>query len=95
LSGEYEAKAPSEAPGTFAPPADEVRREMLRLELAALEAEVQARQAEAVALAVAASEGRPSEAGDAAEVGDSEPGPTESAAEGAVEHAIGEEPREG
>lgn len=51
LSGEYQAEAAAEPPGTFAPPADDVRREMLRLELAALEAEVQARLAEAAVLA--------------------------------------------
>lgn len=53
LSGEYQPEPAAEAPGTLAPPADEVRREMLRLELAALEAEVKARQAEAAALTVA------------------------------------------
>jgi len=45
LSGEYETPAAPEPPGTLAPPAAEVRREMLRLELAALEAEAQARRA--------------------------------------------------
>jgi hypothetical protein len=50
LSGEYEADKPDAAPpGTLEPPDEAVRREMLRLELAALEAEVLARQAEAVA----------------------------------------------
>jgi hypothetical protein len=51
LSGEYQAEAPPEPAGTYAPPAADVRREMLRLELAALEAEVQARLAEAAAIA--------------------------------------------
>jgi hypothetical protein len=79
LSGEYQ----SEAPGTLAPPADEVRREMLRLELAALEAEVHAQQAEAAALAsalaVAASGGGPDETSHAAdaESGDARGGMTE------------------
>ena len=50
LAGEYEADAPEGAPpGTLEPPDAAVRREMLRLELAALEAEVLARQAEVVA----------------------------------------------
>jgi hypothetical protein len=53
LSGEYRPSDPPVPPGTFAPPDDEVRREMLRLELAALEAEVHAREAEAAAYAVA------------------------------------------
>jgi len=48
LSGEYVAPAAPIPPGTLAPPAAEVRREMLRLELAALEAEAQARRAELV-----------------------------------------------
>lgn len=54
LSGEY---APAEAPvdhESIAPPAEEVRREMLRLEMAALEAEAQARRGEAVSLVVEA-----------------------------------------
>ena len=46
LSGEYEAEVPADTPESIAPPEEAVRREMLRLELAALEAEVQARQAE-------------------------------------------------
>jgi len=49
LSGEYESEAPPDSPESIAPPEEAVRREMLRLELAALEAEVQARQAEAEA----------------------------------------------
>ena len=49
LSGEYEPEADSAAPGSIAPPDDAVRREMLRLELAALEVEAQARQAEVAA----------------------------------------------
>ncbi len=47
LSGEYEADAAADTPESIAPPEGAVRREMLRLELAALEAEVQGRQAEA------------------------------------------------
>ena len=46
LSGEYQEAPVAEPPGTFAPPAEDVRREMLRLELAALEAEVEARRAQ-------------------------------------------------
>ena len=49
LAGEYEEEAKPDAPETLEPPDEAVRREMLRMELAALEAEVQARQAEAVA----------------------------------------------
>ena len=49
LSGEYDAGKPeSPPPGTLEPPDEAVRREMLRLELAALEAEVLARQVEVV-----------------------------------------------
>lgn len=51
LSGEYQAEKPPEAVESFAPPPEDVRREMLRLELVALEAEVLARQAESAALA--------------------------------------------
>ena len=58
LSGEYEAETEHTPPGTLEPPDDAVRREMLRLELAALEAEVLARQAEVVA-EVATETGRP------------------------------------
>ena len=50
LAGEYQAEGPdTPPPGTLEPPDEAVRREMLRLELAALEAEVLARQAEVVA----------------------------------------------
>lgn len=49
LSGEYAPEAPPDSPKSIAPPEEAVRREMLRLELAALEAEVQARHAEAEA----------------------------------------------
>jgi hypothetical protein len=49
LSGEYDAGKPeTPPPGTLEPPDEAVRREMLRLELAALEAEVLARQVEVV-----------------------------------------------
>jgi hypothetical protein len=49
LSGEYDAGKPATPPpGTLEPPAEAVRREMLRLELAALEVEVLARQVEVV-----------------------------------------------
>lgn len=57
LSGEYEVKADDPTPaGSIEPPDAAVRREMLRLELAALEAEVQARQVEAITDAVDAGE---------------------------------------
>ncbi|MEW5991609.1 MAG: hypothetical protein AB1736_09755 [Chloroflexota bacterium] len=59
LAGEYEAETPeAPPPGTLEPPDESVRREMLRLELAALEAEVLARQAEVVA-EVATERGEP------------------------------------
>ncbi|HSO30663.1 MAG TPA: hypothetical protein VLS28_12235 [Candidatus Sulfomarinibacteraceae bacterium] len=54
LSGEYQPEAPPEQLSGLAPPPNEVRREMLRLELAALEAEAQAGLAEEAALAAAA-----------------------------------------
>jgi hypothetical protein len=57
LSGEYEEEAPAPPPpGTLEPPDDAVRREMMRLELAALEVEVHARQVEAIVEAVEAGE---------------------------------------
>jgi hypothetical protein len=57
LSGEYETEEPEAAPpGTLEPPDEQVRREMLRLELAALEAEVHARQVEAIVEAAEAGE---------------------------------------
>lgn len=57
LSGEYEVRADDATPaGSIEPPDAAVRREMLRLELAALEAEVQARQVEAITDAVDAGE---------------------------------------
>ena len=47
LSGDVDQGSAEAAPaGSFAPPPDEVRREMLRLEMAALEAEVKSRRAE-------------------------------------------------
>ncbi|MBI3747183.1 MAG: hypothetical protein HY264_11800 [Chloroflexi bacterium] len=49
LSGEYEAGPAPEAAGSIALPDEAVRREMIRLEMAALEAEAQARQAEVAA----------------------------------------------
>ncbi|MCI0584720.1 MAG: hypothetical protein L0227_17830 [Chloroflexi bacterium] len=59
LAGEYEAEEPgAPPPGTLEPPDEAVQREILRLELAALEAEVLARQAEVVA-EVATETGRP------------------------------------
>ena len=56
LSGEYEAEVEAPHPGTLEPPDEAVRREMLRLELVALEAEVHARQAEAMAAAAESGE---------------------------------------
>lgn len=56
LSGEYEAEPEATPAGSIEPPDAAVRREMLRLELAALEAEVQARQVEAIIDAVDAGE---------------------------------------
>ena len=49
LSGDYESEAAPDSPDSIAPPDQAVRREMNRIELAALEAEVQARHAEAAA----------------------------------------------
>jgi hypothetical protein len=78
LSGEYDAGKPeTPPPGTLEPPDEAVRREMLRLELAALEAEVLARQVEVVTEAATES-GEPvhledlglADAGDAAEAAD-------------------------
>ncbi|HEX9551383.1 MAG TPA: hypothetical protein VF971_09835 [Candidatus Limnocylindrales bacterium] len=64
LAGEYEPETPeAPPPGTLEPPDVAVRREMIRLELAALEAEVLARQAEVVA-EVATETGEPVELGD-------------------------------
>jgi hypothetical protein len=62
LSGEYQAEVSPELHSTLAPPPDEVRREMLRLELAALEVEAHARLAEQGALAAEAGTA-PAEAG--------------------------------
>lgn len=45
LSGEYQPEAPPVLRETLGPPPDDVRREMLRLEQAALQAEVQAQLA--------------------------------------------------
>lgn len=49
LSGESDAEGPTPSREGIAPPDQAVRREMLRLELAALEAEAQAHQAEVAA----------------------------------------------
>lgn len=47
LSGSYqEAPEAPPAPGTFSPPDDDVKREMIRLELAAIEAQIEAQRAE-------------------------------------------------
>jgi hypothetical protein len=82
LSGEYEPEAAPDTPESIAPPEEAVRREMLRLELAALEAEVQGRQAEAEAEIVdakIAEDDARAESGEAAETEDDDV-----AAEGAV-----------
>ena len=50
LSGEYQPEPPQELHETLAPPDGDVRREMLRLELAALEAEANAERAAEAAL---------------------------------------------
>lgn len=70
ISGEYEADEEPAPPGSLAPPPLEVRREMLRLELAAQVANLQA-EAEAIAADAAVESGEPVEAPDiAAIVGD-------------------------
>jgi hypothetical protein len=88
LSGEYDAgKAEAPPPGTLEPPDEAVRREMLRLELAALEAEVLARQVEVVTEA-ATETGEPvhleelglGEATDAAEAASADDAPADAAA---------------
>lgn len=56
LSGEYEAAEASAPEGALAPPPEEVRREMLRMELAAAEAELAASEAIARLEAEAAAE---------------------------------------
>lgn len=86
LSGEYDAGKPeAPPPGTLEPPDEAVRREMLRLELAALEAEVLARQVEVVTEAATES-GEPvhlEELGlaDAAGTGEDAAGPVDDAAD--------------
>jgi hypothetical protein len=67
LSGEYSAEAPPPSLEGIAPPDEAVRREMIRLELAALQAEAQARQAEAAAEAVDEQRIRAGEHGDGRE----------------------------
>ena len=64
ISGEYQVEEPAAHEGVFAPPPDDVRREMLRMEIAAAEAEVAAQQAEAMLEAA--------EAAEAAEVADAD-----------------------
>jgi hypothetical protein len=58
-----------ESTGKVEPPSDEVKREMLRLELAAIDAEIEAKAKEAAAQAAMSSD-KPGEAGS----GKSEPG---------------------
>lgn len=74
ISGEYEAELPSKAESqAIAPPDDEVRREILRLEL---EAEVANLQAEADALrSEAVAEGRAVDLPEVTTAGDSEAAP--------------------
>jgi hypothetical protein len=80
LAGDYEAEAPdAPPPGTFEPPDEAVRREMLRLELAALEAEVLARQAEVVA-EVATETGEPVDLEDLG-LGDAQPADVDASAD--------------
>ena len=80
LAGDYEAEAPgAPPPGTLEPPDDAVRREMLRLELAALEAEVLARQAEVVA-EVATETGEPVDLEDLG-LGDAQPADVDASAD--------------
>ncbi len=64
LSGEYVAPAAPTPPETLAPPDAEVRSEMLRLEIAALEAEAQARRAELMSELAAAGLTLPAEPGE-------------------------------
>jgi hypothetical protein len=101
LSGEYDdGKPATPPPGTLEPPDEAVRREMLRLELAALEAEVLARQVEVVTEA-ATETGEPvdleelglAEATDAADAASADDAPVDAAATDAV--ASAREPREG
>lgn len=94
LSGDYQAAAPSDAPGSLAPPDEEVRREMLRLELAALEAEVHAREAEAAALAAVIDRATHGGSGDAG-ADEEATGPEPANPNAAAEDTTGEEPREG
>jgi len=56
ISGEYQVEEPAAPEGVLAPPPDDVRREMLRMEIAAAEAEVAAQQAEAMLEAAEAAE---------------------------------------
>ncbi len=49
LSGDYQGDAEPGTPATVEPPSNAVRREMLRMELEALQAELRAREAEALA----------------------------------------------
>jgi hypothetical protein len=57
LAGDAADDGPPVAPGTFAPPSHDVKREMLRLELAALEAEVKSRLGEIAETSEAGSTG--------------------------------------
>lgn len=97
LAGEYEAgdAAPPESPGSIAPPDEAVRREMLRLEMAALEAEAQARQA-AVAAEIAQAGGTAGSEGGATEPDAGAAEPDAGAAEpdaGAAETPSGDVPQ--
>ena len=84
LSGEYRDKpAATEPKATFEPPDDEVRREMLRMEVATLEARVEVHRAllelERAESAGDAGEGPSAEAGDAVEPDEHSPGAADQA----------------
>ena len=76
------ASLPPASRGAVAPPPEDVRREMLRLEAAALEIEIQARLAEADALASAAGEELPGSGAELPESGEELPGAAEELPEG-------------
>jgi hypothetical protein len=81
ISGEYQVEEPDAPEGVLAPPPDDVRREMLRMEIAAAEAEVAAQQAEAMLEAAEAAEAAEATAaaadGETATIEDVDPGTAE------------------
>ncbi|MBI2763938.1 MAG: hypothetical protein HYX54_09360 [Chloroflexi bacterium] len=92
LSGSYqEAPEASPAPETFSPPDPAVKREMLRMELAAIEARVEAQRAEIEAELVAARVRLPSNAGESADEAGASPHVEEST-EAAEAASDGERP---